>query len=102
MSSNDRNNGNDKPAEPTPSSQEVREELRSKTDEPLSPPAEAIAERDAQRKHPITPQGRRRRFLNQRNLVIATIFAAVGVVALILLIFLAYKLGYTDRYVAGQ
>ena len=105
MSLDDRDDGSRKD-EPTESSkqspQEIREALRSKTDEPLPPLAEAIAERDATRKHPITPQGRRRRFLNQRNLVIATIFAAVGIVALILLIFLAYKLGYTDRYVAGQ
>ena len=55
-----------------------------------------------QRQHPVTPQGRRRRFLNHRNLVIATIAAAIGIVALILLIFLAYRLGYVDRYVAGQ
>ena len=108
MSLDDRDNGSrqdgapEEPVTPKQGSEEIREALRSETDEPLPPVAEAIAERDAQRRHPITPQGRRRRFLNQRNLVIATIFAAAGVVALILLIFLAYKLGYTDRYVAGQ
>jgi len=84
------------------SNREIADALKSKTDEPLPPAAELIAERDAQSKHPVTPQGRRRRYLNQRNLVIATIFGAVGIVALILLIFLAYKLGYTDRYVASQ
>lgn len=82
--------------------QEVREALQSKKDGPLPPKAEAIAELDAQRKHPITPQGRRRRFLNRRNFFIATIAAAVGLVALILLILIVYRLGYVDRYVAGQ
>jgi hypothetical protein len=83
-------------------SKSVRDALSSKTDEPLPPLAEAIAERDAQRKHPITPQGRRRRFLNKRNFLIAITFAAVGVIALILLILIAYRLGYVDNYVAGQ
>jgi translocation and assembly module TamB len=82
--------------------QSIREALQSETDKPLPPEAEAIANRDAQRKHPVTPQGKRRRFLNRRNLVIATVAAAVGVVALILLIFLSYRLGYVDSYVAGQ
>lgn len=87
---------------PPVESKAIRDALRSETDEPLPPLAEAIAERDAQRKHPITPQGRRRRFLNRRNVVIATIFAAIGIVALLLLILLLYRLGYVDRYVAGQ
>ncbi len=88
---------------PTPSDKEsIREALQSDTDEPLPPVAEAIANRDAERQHPLTPQGRRRRFLNRRNLIIATTAAAIGVVALIILIFLLYRLGYTDRYVAGQ
>src|SRR5438128_2318819 len=91
----------DTPASPT-ASKAVRDALRSETDEPLPPLAEAIAERDAKRRHPITPQGRRRRFLNKRNLLIATIAAAIGVVALILLILIVYRLGYVDRYVAGQ
>ncbi len=80
----------------------VSDALQSTTDEPLPPVVEAIAERDAERPHPVTPQGRRRRFLNQRNLLIATIAAAVGVVALILLIVIVYRLGYVDSYVAGQ
>jgi translocation and assembly module TamB len=113
MSAEDRDNGSgkDKPDKDSsaretppspPDSQSVRDALRSKTDEPLPPLAEAIAERDAKRKHPITPQGRRRRFLNRRNLIIATTAAAIGVVALILLTFLVYRLGYVDNYVAGQ
>ncbi|HEV7798635.1 MAG TPA: translocation/assembly module TamB domain-containing protein, partial [Pyrinomonadaceae bacterium] len=107
MSVDDRDNGSgkDAPSEtspPSPSGKEIRDALRSKTDEPLPPLAEAIAERDAQRRHPVTPQGRRRRFLNRRNVFIATIAAAIGIVALILLIVLIYRLGYVDRYVAGQ
>ena len=80
----------------------ISEALQSKTDEPLPPLAAAIAERDAQRKHPVTPQGRRRRFLNRRNLIIATTAAAIGIVALILLVLILYRLGFVDRYVAGQ
>ncbi|MDQ2974738.1 MAG: translocation/assembly module TamB domain-containing protein [Acidobacteriota bacterium] len=107
MSVDDRENGSDKGSSlpdkgRQDEKQEIREALQSKTDEPLPQAAEAVANRDAQRRHPVTPQGRRRRFLNQRNLVIATIAAAVGVVALILLIFLSYRLGYVDRYVAVQ
>lgn len=102
MSLDDRDKDPRKDSTPAAQDREIRKALESETDEPIPPVAEAIAERDAQRKHPVTPQGRRRRFLNQRNLVIATVFAAVGVVALILLIFLAYRLGYTDRYVANQ
>jgi hypothetical protein len=64
--------------------------------------AEAIAERDAKRRHPITPQGRRRRFLSRRNFFLATMFAGIGIAALILLIFIVYRLGYVDSYVASQ
>src|ERR1051325_5094595 len=92
----------DKPSSPAASSEEVREALRAEGDVPLPPLADAIAEKDAQSKHPVTPQGRRRRFINRRNLIIATTAAAIGVVALILLVFLLYRLGYADRYVAGQ
>lgn len=86
----------------TPESKSIRDALQSETDQPLPPVAEAIAELDAERKHPITPQGRRRRFLNRRNFFMATIVAAIGVVALLLLIFILYRFGYVDRYVAGQ
>jgi translocation and assembly module TamB len=80
----------------------IKDALQSETDEPLPLAAEAVANRDAQSPHPVTPQGRRRRFLNRRNLIIATTAAAVGVVALILLILIVYRLGYVDSYVAGQ
>ena len=58
--------------------EEIREALQSDTDEPLPPAAEAVAELDAQSPHPRTPQGRRRRFLNRRNLIIATTAAVIG------------------------
>jgi translocation and assembly module TamB len=97
----------DKQAEGDPSrsagdKESIKDALQSETDEPLPPAAEAIANRDARSPHPVTPQGRRRRFLNRRNLIIATTAAAVGVVALILIILIVYRLGYVDRYVAGQ
>jgi translocation and assembly module TamB len=87
---------------PPASSKAIRDALRSETDEPLPPLAEAIAERDAKRKHPITPQGRRRRLINRRNLLIATIMGAVGIVALLIVGTLLFRLGYVDRYVATQ
>ncbi|MEP6705897.1 MAG: translocation/assembly module TamB domain-containing protein [Pyrinomonadaceae bacterium] len=96
-------NNDDAPAEvPGETKKSVSEALQSKTDEPLPPVAEAIAERDAARKHPVTPQGKRRRYLTKRNAVIAGIAIGVGAIALLLLIFFAYKLGFVDRYVAGQ
>ncbi|MGI8836601.1 MAG: translocation/assembly module TamB domain-containing protein [Pyrinomonadaceae bacterium] len=103
MSVDDRDKNSDGESSRSPSDIEsIKEALQSDTDEPLPPAAEAIANRDAQSPHPVTPQGRRRRFLNRRNLVIATIAASVGVVALILIVLFAYRLGYVDRYVAVQ
>ena len=103
MSVDDRENPSDKPAdEPTRDQDAVVEALQSETDEPLPPRAEAIANRDALRKHPVTPQGRRRRYLTKRNALIATVAASIGVVALILLAVLLYRLGFVDNYVAGQ
>ncbi|HVQ37827.1 MAG TPA: translocation/assembly module TamB domain-containing protein [Pyrinomonadaceae bacterium] len=102
MTVDDRDKEPEKGSSSSTNDKKIADALQSKTDEPLPPVAEAIAERDAERKHPVTPQGRRRRFLNQRNLLIATVAAAIGVVALILLIFISYRLGYVDRYVAVQ
>lgn len=103
MSVDDRENPSDKTAdEPTRDQDAVVEALQSETDEPLPPRAEAIANRDALRKHPLTPQGRRRRYLTKRNALIATVAASIGVIALILLAVLLYRLGYVDNYVAGQ
>ena len=103
MSVDDRENPSDKPAdEPTRDQDAVVEALQSETDEPLPARAEEIANRDAERKHPVTPQGRRRRYLTKRNALIATVAASIGVIALIILALLLYRLGYVDNYVAGQ
>lgn len=103
MSVDDRDQRPDKSSSTSPIEEEaITEALQSETDEPLPPRAEAIAERDAASPHPITPQGKRRRYLTRRNALIATIAASIGVVALILLLVLVYRLGYVDRYVAGQ
>jgi translocation and assembly module TamB len=45
---------------------------------------------------------RRRRFVTRRNAIILTIAIVVGIAALIILGLLSYRLGYVDRYVAGQ
>jgi translocation and assembly module TamB len=103
MSVDDRENRTDKAAdESTREHDEVVEALQSETDEPLPPRAEAIANRDARRPHPRFPQGRRRRYLTKRNALIATVAASIGVIALILLALLLYRLGFVDNYVAGQ
>ncbi|HEX8142797.1 MAG TPA: translocation/assembly module TamB [Pyrinomonadaceae bacterium] len=81
---------------------ELKAALQSETDEPLPPAAERLAERDADRPNPLTPQGQRRRWLTRRNAFIATIAIAAIIVVLILAGMLTYKLGYVDRYVANQ
>jgi len=45
---------------------------------------------------------RRRRYLTRRNAIILGLLIAAGIVALVFLTLLAYRLGYVDRYVAGQ
>src|ERR1041385_356522 len=45
---------------------------------------------------------KRRRFITRRNAVIATIGLVCAVIALILAGLLAYRLGFVDRYIAGQ
>ncbi|HEY0547916.1 MAG TPA: translocation/assembly module TamB domain-containing protein [Pyrinomonadaceae bacterium] len=102
MPVDDRDERPDAPLPPESKEPEVSAALSSETDAPLPPRAEAIAERDANRPEPSTPQGRRRRFLTRRNAVIATLAIAVIIVALIMLVLFAYKLGYVDRYVANQ
>jgi translocation and assembly module TamB len=76
--------------------------LQSEGDEPLPPSAERAAERDADRAEPQTPQGKRRRFLSRRNAAIAAFAVVAGAVALFLVVFLIYRLGFIDRYLAGQ
>ncbi|MCA1573618.1 MAG: hypothetical protein LC770_03595 [Acidobacteria bacterium] len=103
MSVDDRDKRSDKSPSASPPEQEaIADALQSETDEPLPPSAEAIAERDAASPHPVTPQGRRRRYLTRRNALMATIAASIGVIALILLLVLVYRFGYVDNYVAGQ
>src|SRR5688572_4984410 len=94
----------EKPGAPSPpeKQKEIKAALQSETDAPLPPAAEAAAERDADRAEPITPQGRRRRFLTRRNALIATLAIAIGLVVLVLAVIVAYRLGYIDRYIANQ
>lgn len=51
---------------------------------------------------PSSPRRGRRRFITRRNAVISAIGLALGIIALILVGLLAYRLGYVDNYVAGQ
>jgi autotransporter translocation and assembly factor TamB len=95
--------GGERTPEPgkTPQS-EIKAALQSDTDSALPPAAERVAERDADSPEPVTPQGKRRRFITRRNALILTVSLAVIAVGLILLALLAYRLGYVDRYIAGQ
>ena len=45
---------------------------------------------------------RRRRFINRRNMIIVAVGLACAAIALVLVGLLAYRLGFVDRYVAGQ
>src|SRR5438309_2861972 len=45
---------------------------------------------------------RRRRFVTRRNAIILGLVIGAGIVALIFVGLLAYRLGYVDQYVAGQ
>lgn len=102
MPVDDRDERPEAPVPPESKEPEVSAALESETDAPLPARAERIAERDADRPEPSTPQGRRRRYLTRRNAFIATLAIAVILVSLVLLIVLAYRLGYVDSYVAGQ
>jgi autotransporter translocation and assembly factor TamB len=97
---------NDAPEEGRPPDKipksEIKDALQSETDKPLPPPIERVAERDADSPEPVTPQGKRRRFVTRRNAFILTISLAVAAVALVLLGVVVYRLGYVDRYIAGQ
>jgi translocation and assembly module TamB len=86
----------------SPPEKDVRAALQSETDQPLPPVAEQLAERDADRPEPVTPQGKRRRFLTRRNALIATLAIVVSLVVLVLVAVIAYRLGYIDRYLANQ
>ncbi len=65
-------------------------------------PSAAAVEQDAQRTKPRTPPGRRRRYLTRRNAVITALGFVVGIVALVLIAFVVYRLGFVDRYLVSQ
>src|SRR6266542_2681826 len=70
-----------------------------------SPPArENAAANSSPTSGGSTPRSsrRRRRFVTRRNAIILGIVIGLGIVAVILLGLLAYRLGFVDRYVAGQ
>ena len=48
------------------------------------------------------PAGARRRFVTRRNAVIATIGLVCAAIALAFVALVVYRLGYVDRYIAGQ
>jgi len=58
--------------------------------------------KDTSNESPRSAPARRRRFINRRNAIITAIGLAAAVIALILVALLAYRLGFVDRYVAGQ
>src|SRR6185312_1775257 len=97
-------NDHDDRSKPPPEGdkQSVKDALQSKSDEPLPPRAEALAERDADRQHPVTPQGKRRRFLTRRNAFITALGFAVAIIAFVLIGVILYRLGFVDRYIVGQ
>jgi translocation and assembly module TamB len=90
------------PESPDGDKQSIKDALRSDTDQPLPPLAEAIAERDANRPEPFTPQGKRRRYLSRRNALLGTIVFGAVIVGLVLLAAIGYKLGFGDRYLVSQ
>jgi len=64
--------------------------------------AEARVARDAERPEPLTPQGRRRRYLTRRNAFITAVGFGVAIVALLLIAVIVYRLGFVDNYLVGQ
>ncbi|HXM46814.1 MAG TPA: translocation/assembly module TamB domain-containing protein [Pyrinomonadaceae bacterium] len=64
-------------------------------------PAEPASDRQTTTPGPSSPRRGLRRF-TRRHAVISGIVLAAGVIALVLIGLLAYRLGFVDRYVAGQ
>src|SRR5882672_12554444 len=64
-------------------------------------PAEPASDRQTTTPGPSSPRRGLRRF-TRRHAVISGIVIAAGVIALVLIGLLAYRLGFVDRYVAGQ
>src|SRR5436190_17859415 len=97
------NDHDDRSAQPPEGDkQSIKDALQSKSDEPLPPRADAIAERDANQPKPATPQGKRRRYLTRRNAFITAIGLAVAIVAFVFIAVLIYRLGFVDRYLVSQ
>lgn len=90
------------PIEKKAAEPEVAAALQSKTDAPLPPVAEKIAEQDADSPQPQTPQGERRRYLTRRNAFIATLALGGILIALVVGGLILYRVGYVDRYIANQ
>jgi translocation and assembly module TamB len=51
---------------------------------------------------PASAARRRPRFINRRNLIIASIGLIAALLALVLVGLIAYRIGFVDRYIAGQ
>ena len=97
------NDHDDRSAQPPEGEkQSVKDALQSKSDEPLPPRAEVIAERDADQPQPATPQGKHRRFITRRNAFITAIGFAVAIVAFVFIVLIAYRFGFVDRYLVSQ
>src|SRR3984893_18813613 len=47
-------------------------------------------------------QRKRRRFVNRRNAFITGTALGVAILAIVIIAFMAYRLGFVDRYVANQ
>src|SRR4030095_3682975 len=62
-------------------------------------PVEGAGEHPPEKKPTLR---RRWRYFSRRHAIIAGFILGIGAAALILLIFLAYRFGFVDRYVAGQ
>lgn len=65
----------------------------------IEDPAEGPAEHPPEKEPTLV---RRWRYFSRRHAIIAGLVLGVGAVALILLVFLLYRLGFVDRYVANQ
>src|ERR1700694_2139626 len=72
-------------------------------DDPVNDPAKRPANGAVNKEAPPTAAVRkRRRFVNRRNAVISGIALAVGVCALVIIAFLAYRLGFVDSYLTSK
>src|SRR5258706_8330835 len=68
-------------------------------DDPVNDPANGAVNKEAP---PTAAVRKRRRFVNRRNAIISGIALGLGICALVIIAFLAYRLGFVDSYVASQ